>query len=483
MTAAVDDTLEALLSAAAAIWPAPARVESPDDAQPHPSDRSDESQSHESMPADPATVRQPADQNDPPAPSTQHDGPEEREPVTELLVVPSLARPRLVVPANAPRVAAAAFTRDSDDVSTRTRLVRAVAARALRVPGVASVLRHPRSLGSRDNRSNRLTVTVPGGAVVRSLQRRLSELVDTDVQLCFGVGSPRANRKPVVQAVDQAGRTVAWTKLGLDAVSRDLVRGEAEALRAFWSEKRPLRHLEAPRVLYAGPWGDAELLVLSPLRPASRPVGGRGSREQTADVPAYAASAGSPTLAERPRRGQLPREAMNELGERLGTEIRPLADTEFWRKIRKVPELADPAAMVEAEYGQRMVMLGSWHGDWTPWNMRTDRNRVLLWDFERFAYGVPVGLDVAHFRFQSALHTGGERAAERLLIDGPLVDEPGGELLTSAYLLELARRWVRAAEPDTGAPLRARAGWLLRVLEAWLPRGPEDWTTEPVQDR
>ena len=62
--------------------------------------------------------------------------------------------------------------------------------------------------------------------------------------------------------------------------------------------------------------------------------------------------------------------------------------------------LLDPAAALESRPARRRLAFGAWHGDWTPWNMASTAGGLLVWDWERFATGVPVGFDALHYWLQ-----------------------------------------------------------------------------------
>jgi hypothetical protein len=90
---------------------------------------------------------------------------------------------------------------------------------------------------------DRIRVVGPGedhiGAVVASI-------VGEPVQLSLGIGTARANRKPVLGAFDRRGRPVAFVKVGDTAVSARHVVAEARALLA--GSARPLPRRKAWRV-------------------------------------------------------------------------------------------------------------------------------------------------------------------------------------------------------------------------------------------
>lgn len=386
----------------------------------------------------------------------------------EFVLVPHARRPRMALPAGAPRAAADVVRRYSQGLTPAEYLTRSVLGTVLGRRAVHALLR--------PLLRDRLQVVVPGdGEPVASLEAHVSTVLDTEVLLGLSVGPSRANRKPVLQAVTPDGRTPAYVKLGIDPLTRDLVRGEAEALATYWGapEPGPARSIRVPRVLHHGTWRGLEVLVLEAVRP---------ERAGLTGLPAH-----------RRRRATEPVAAMAELAERLGTaRARLCGDTaaaespaaeaarRFWERIAETPAalrdgeqaaaFATAVDAVKARFGDAEPVFGAWHGDWTPWNMVWDGDRVLLWDFERFDLGVPVGADLAHYRLQSVLRDGGRAAAEALLTRpgwaaGP--DTGGGndpDVVAAAYLLELARRWALIAQLPAGGPLRERTAWLLSRL-------------------
>ena len=136
-------------------------------------------------------------------------------------------------------------------------------------------------------------------------------------------------------------------------------------------------------------------------------------------------------------------------------------------------------ARLEARAGTRLAF-GTWHGDWGPWNLRATAGPLLVWDWERSADGVPLGFDLLHFGYQTALQGLGRPPAEAAAVArdraAPLLaalgQEPGVEdLLGDLYLLE---RPCRAAEAEvsavTGRPDTVGAA-LLGVLGRRLGSG------------
>jgi hypothetical protein len=351
--------------------------------------------------------------------------------VREFVVLPTAERPRLLLPAGVPGAAAGALRRYSHDLGPRQRMTRALTATAARA-GFAD--RIPR---------DRLHVTGSG----ESIEDRLSELLSRRIVVSVGLGSARANRKPILHALTPGGEALAFVKVGDTATARELIAAEAAALGRL--SGRSFSGLRIPRVLHHGDWRGLGLLVLSPL-----PTG---------------------AFSLRSRRGA-PVAAMRELTG--ATRRLPLAAGTFWPRFADVPlddpdqrkRLADAVARIGEAYGDDEIDFGAWHGDWAPWNMAWHRGRVQLWDWERFDPDVPAGFDLAHYRLQTG---GGYDTWPDPAILAPLgLAGRTAAITVELYLLELARRYLTAAQGELGEPLRPQAAALLDLLYANAGRTP-----------
>ena len=357
--------------------------------------------------------------------------PPDHRTVRQFLLLPSRRQPRVALPAATAAVAAEALRRYSQGLPFAERMGRTAVSGLVRLPGVNGALTRL----ARD----RLSVTAPTGSPIESLERHLGELLDHEVVVGVTIGPPRANRKPVLHVITPGGQTLAWAKVGTSDATRSLVRGEAEALARFWSAGPPGDQLRVPHVLHHGQWRGLELLVLEPMRPRSA----------------------------RWRRRAVPTVAMGQLAAHLGTSRCAFADSPAWALSQATSgELGDRGqaarferivTRVAGRYGTTELAIGAWHGDWTPWNMAWDGSQVLLWDFERFAAGVPLGFDLAHYRLQSALRDGGEGRAAQLVagalptggaVNNPLTAHGSGRKRSGGRTGRLPRR--------AGPALRAR---------------------------
>ncbi|MBA9003559.1 MULTISPECIES: hypothetical protein [Thermomonospora] len=357
-------------------------------------------------------------------------------PVREYLLVPHAREPRLMLPA--PRRAAAAAVMGFNKGRSRkaATLSRALWA-GLRSGAAGPLLR------------DRLRVYGDGSGI----EDHLGEVLGRDVLMGLHVGPDRANRKPVAQLLTPRGVTVGYAKIGFNPLTRELVRAERTALEIL--AERPLRTLRVPRVAYAGRWNDLEILVLEPL-----PVWDR-------QVPADPARLHA---------------VMREVAEAGGVERHRLAGSPYWKGLReRAGGLDGPQAdgirtaldRLAAVHGDREVPFGAWHGDWTAWNMAVLPDTMLVWDWERFTQGVPVGYDAVHFHMWDALTEGGVEprkaaadavaAAPRLLAPFGL-DAETGTVVALLYLAELGTRYLIDRQDEAGAALGRLDTWLLPVL-------------------
>jgi hypothetical protein len=344
--------------------------------------------------------------------------------VQTLGIFPTAAEPRLLLSLDSARAAAALLRGGSHAREARVRVGRAVLRATLRIGLAQHLLR------------DRLRFVVGGttGAAPRLADVLLSEhlaeiLGHSDLSFAVRLGRVRPNRKPLIQVVSRDGAPVSYVKVGWNALTRGLVAREADVLKAVEGAARAA--FAAPRVLYHGTWHDLELLALSPLD-------GRLIRrgQHLGDVTT----------------------AMLEIAQLSDAEEHALAKSPYWRSLRdRIGALAASrdavtlADRVETRWGREVLAFGSWHGDWTPWNMAKRNGTLLVWDWERSGPGVPFGLDAAHYDVQVALAESRHRwdvALPEVLeskdgLLGRLPDAGEPRLLVALDLLEMA---LRAAE-------------------------------------
>lgn len=365
---------------------------------------------------------------------------------TEFLVVPSEARPVLLVPRRPRRAAAAAL---------RHYKASAVGRRRLAFRGLALAAQ----LGLADVLPDRITVGSAGDEPDANVTAYLRKILGQEVVVSLRIGPPRANRKPVLELLSPAGEVLGFAKVGTTGLTRELVRAEAAALDVLGAAG--LSRLVVPRLLHHGQWREHEVLVQAPLTGSGRPV----SRAMLTS-------------------------AMAELATAQEVIIQAVGQSAYWRRLRsRLEECGDrePAAALlqilndlQATADATSLAFGSWHGDWTPWNMAFSGDQLLVWDWERFETGVPIGFDAVHYHLQGAVErngAGGARsAAEAALFTapmtlGPLGVRPGSAVFVAAlYLADIATRYTCDGAAEAGARLGDVSTWLLPPLSRYAER-------------
>lgn len=350
--------------------------------------------------------------------------------------IPTAEQPRLLVPAGAPRAAATVVLRYAEPRSPRAR-ARGIALAAAFRSGVAEQVF-----------SGRLVVDT--GGTGDGLEERLGQALGVRCRFGLHVGPPRANRKPVLTLVTETGRLVGYAKLGVDDLTRALVRAEHAALTTL--ADADLGRVKVARVLHHQTWEGVDVLVQSPL-----PVWRRRGRDSTLGRAA----------------------AMLSVALFDGTTRAPLATSPLWRRtMSDLERMRTPSAGALRDLAERLVaapgrnlMLGAWHGDWNPGNVAVLADDVLVWDWERFATGVPVGWDALHYALQREISVRGtppRTAARDLLAASPALLAPFAQAdarrVAAAYLVHLGARYLSDDQSAAGGDLARLDDWLLPAL-------------------
>jgi hypothetical protein len=359
-------------------------------------------------------------------------------PIAEYLVVPDARRPRLLVPAGSRRVAAAAVRRYAEPQSRAARLKRDAVVAAMRTGASAVLLR------------DRVRVTGPFSS---SIDGYLSEQLGRELSVSVHIGPARANRKPVLQLISPDGDTFGFGKLGTGPLTKQLVKAETAALNVLAGTG--LTKLTVPQVLHAGEWHGLAALVQSAL-PVWLPRAPLTQRRLVA--------------------------AMLDIAGCCGYTSGPLDGSTYWRELRgrlsavgnraEGAGLGSAARLLAEHAGDTVFRYGAWHGDWAPWNMANLADALLVWDWERFATGVPMGFDAIHHELQKRIQQTGDardaveqtvrRAGELLAPFG--VPIAGREVTALLYLVDLAVRYLTDRQAEAGARLGVLGTWLLPVL-------------------
>jgi hypothetical protein len=363
----------------------------------------------------------------------------QRPGVSSFGLVPGLRRPPLLVPAEQ-HVAAAAIQHFSGQRSRAARMTTRVFSLVLASGFGDAVLR------------GRVQVDAPAGA--ETIQTYLAAVLGRDVMVSMYLGPPRANRKPVLQLLTADGTPVAFVKVGVNPLTCRLVRAERDALARL--DQAGLADISLPRVLHHERWRGLEVLVLSA-------------------VPAW--------TRRRPLTPARLAEAMKAVAQVDGLHSEPLGGSAYLQRLRgrladadKGPEQAALLSALDTlttRSGGTELTYGAWHGDWAPWNMASTKRGLMVWDWERFTPGVPLGFDALHYRLQADLGPGHcdpltaaaatSQSAVRLLAPFGIGTEQAW-LTGVLYMAELATRYLVDRQARAGAQNGAPGTWLIPAV-------------------
>jgi len=356
----------------------------------------------------------------------------------DLLVLPSARKPRLLVPSGR-RASAAAVRRYGEPGSFTAWAGSRALALALAGGGAAA------GLGGR--------LRVRAGPGTDTIEAYLRSVLGHDVLISTHLGAARANRKPVLQLLTPRGEAAGFAKISINPLTRDLIRAERAALDTLAAED--FRELTVPRVLHHGQWQGREVLIMNAL-----PVWRRRKALRPAQLTA----------------------AMTELAAVGGRSHGPLTGSDYLARLRSRLG-ASPAGPDRAALGTALDALaavgaelsfGAWHGDWTPWNMASTADGLLVWDWERFDLGVPAGFDFLHYRLQSDVvrrRRPPREAAADCVRNAPGWLAPLGvataeaHLVAILYLAELSARYLADRQAEAGARLGQPGTWLIPAIE------------------
>lgn len=279
----------------------------------------------------------------------------------------------------------------------------------------------------------------------------LAQILSHDVIAGVYLGPRRANRKPVLQLITAEGELLAYVKVGMNDFTSKRVSNETAALREL--NRVPLRTMTVPEVLADGAWRGHRFLVLAPVP----------TRSDAEPVPDRRAG------------------AMAELSRSFGVKTTRLAQADWWREIEDglmtvtgadAALLRSLAARVAEFFGDCLLETGAAHGDWTPWNMAVVDGHVVVWDWERFRYNVPIGWDAIHYAAELHRHSG-VRPGDVLtrMIAGVFTTTQGcgsttndAQLVFVTYLLDLGQRYLTDGQSTGVQPRGPISQWLLEPL-------------------
>ncbi len=344
--------------------------------------------------------------------------------VADWWASPSADRPKILIPARSNDAARTAVTRYHDGFSPKLRL-RSLVAEGLMMNSKLAGLALGRSSVVAVGPDRSMGGPAPEPGVLSAIAKLMGI---GDLHVAVSLSTPKSNQKPVLQLLDHDGNCRGWAKVAWNERTEALVRNEAYWLQRQGVGGHRLSPLAMPSLLHDEVLCGRRVVITSGVHPSRRPRRSASSLPNL-DVIRSVGSLGTPATV-----------AITESG--------------WWRSVEATLADADPretraiAAAVEAAARLRF-QVGAWHGDMTPWNLMTTKDRVQLIDWEFAADGAPFGFDLCHFHTQVASEMKGCDPSQALDRSARLSPQGLAELGIEAenrmavwrlYLVELLRR-------------------------------------------
>ena len=236
-------------------------------------------------------------------------------------------------------------------------------------------------------------VSLPREPLPELLARAVGE---DHISIAASLGTPGPNRKPALQIMDAHGRILAYAKIGGNAATIASVRNEARALEFLQNAR--FSGADIPRVLFAGECRGNYVLVQS----AAEGLRAAGLEAANSHVH-FLAELYEMACAVAP----LPRPDEQAIAACAQAGFHYYAHQLAWARRFCA--------------GYDGVPFGPAHRDFTPWNIRTRRERLFIYDWETFDARIPAAWDLFHLIVAGGVEV---RGASPAAIYGAIT-EPG----------------------------------------------------------
>ena len=230
------------------------------------------------------------------------------------------------------------------------------------------------------NVRKRIGVKTVGVRLSASLQDLLLRVFETsDIQISYFGGSPGPRQKVTLQ-IFRGNMILGYLKYSNYEEINQLFLHEIEILE----ELREKEVTDVPKVLYHGKIGDMYVYIQS----SSKTLQSTSVKRLTSLHIGFVKSLCEKTMVSLP---------FEQTG--MKRDIDYLLS--IWKNLpeQTTSVLSNAIATIQAHY-QDNIPSCFIHGDFTPWNLYVERERVHAFDFEYAEYGYPPFFDLVHFILQ-----------------------------------------------------------------------------------
>jgi hypothetical protein len=203
-----------------------------------------------------------------------------------------------------------------------------------------------------------------------------------NLNFAASLGIPGPHRKPVLQALMPDGSILGYAKVGWNEQTNTLVHNEAQILRCL-GEAHP-RSFTLPTLLHEGQCNGRLLCVMSPAAAKTK------AAPQVLTLQ---------HLAVQRELAALHTSWISLKASRFRANLLQYIEAiqhPYYRHI-----LQQGICVAEAWLGEQSLPFHLSHGDFTPWNTRSLKQHLFLFDWEYSAADNPPGYDLFHFAVQT----------------------------------------------------------------------------------
>lgn len=363
--------------------------------------------------------------------------------VDRFMVLPSLQRPRFLLPLGATSQAQARLLQSYNDLRyLGPRSMRTALARALQIEPLASRL------------GTEVVVCLPADQATATLRHLVAQRLDVGVDelvLSTSIREAAGGVRPTVTLADRDGTPVLFVKVGERRVHRTRLGQEAEALTAL--KGNPVPGMHTPSLVIDEDWHGRRVMGVSAL-----------------PIDAHRVTVNDPG-ATWPK--------LSDLQAAQPMFLERLNDSEWMAQLRRRTEhapdvlygpLTSHLDRIAKHFGRQFFAMGRTHGDWLPWNMAWGpADELSVWDWEYSHPRGPLLLDPLHWHFGVATMMKGRSFASGLIAVRDQVANlsaaPRG--LTAVFLAEHAVRRAEEVRPEEPATTEVAVRALRGLAEAF----------------
>jgi len=290
----------------------------------------------------------------------------------------------------------------------------------------------------------------------------MEELLDVrDLRLAFSVGPPRPTQKVTVALIDDSGEVRAYAKVAFGSAARRALARERDVLKQLASRQHMRERV--PQVLGWQGWCGGDVLLISP-GPATPGPSKLSDVHRDFLVQLHGLFVEPRLFVE------------SGIRARIGTRLDSLAGS---LSLAWASRYGRAVKWIDAAMADVIVPTTLAHGDFAPWNTRSDDSGLYVFDWEAAAEGSTPGYDALHFRAIQAALMGRPLMLEEWMPNFIAAVWPSGRghlpALWLAYLIDMSLSYANAHVVSSGPGDHPVLEWFGAEIDRFLAGDSVRW--------